>query len=388
MTPLARKNISSKTSSFNQTHELAGIEILRFVCALVILILHYQHFVFIGEYDTSAALPIRPTLPFYESLQYAYEEGFWAVDVFWVISGFIFYWRYARPVFDRRVGLVEFATRRFSRLYPLHIVTLIAVALLQSLYLWSHGQYFISGGNNAPAFIEQLFFASNWFKWQTYTFNGPIWSISVEILVYFVFFWVVRAIGPMPTIALTVSGFSWILYLADFSFIPLSKNVFGCAVLFFAGGLAQSLSERRPALVLALCVGLLTGLLLVLDLVHIRFSVIVVLAICFVLVFVRLGEMKYCSFLRCFAFLGNATYSSYLIHFPIQLGVVYVIDALGYSRDIFLNRTAFVAYFVSVVAISLGVYHLFELPAQKWIRSLASHLAAKRISSHAEKQIR
>jgi peptidoglycan/LPS O-acetylase OafA/YrhL len=98
--------------------------------------------------------------------------------------------------------------------------------------------------------------------------------------------------------------------------------------------------------------------------------------------------MKYGSFLRRFAFLGNATYSSYLIHFPIQLGMVVIIDALGYSRDIFLNQTAFVAYLVSVVIISLGVYHLFELPAQKWVRDLASHLAEKRISSRAEKQIR
>jgi peptidoglycan/LPS O-acetylase OafA/YrhL len=386
MTLLARKNISSKTPGFSQTHELSGIEILRFICALVILIWHYHHFMFVGEYDDAVGLAIRPALPFYEPLRYAYDGGFWAVDVFWVISGFIFYWRYAKPIFNRRVGPVEFATRRFSRLYPLHIATLTIVALLQGFYFYLHGQYLIFGGNNVQAFGEQLLFASNWFKWQTYTFNGPIWSISVEILVYFVFFWIVRVIGPTPTVALTVGGFSWILYLSDFSFVPLSKNVFGCAVLFFAGGLAHWLSERRSALGLVLCAGLSTGLLLVLDLVHIRFSVIAILAMCFVLVFVRLGEMKYGSFLRRFAFLGNATYSSYLVHFPIQLGMVSVIDALGYSRDIFLNRIVFVAYIASVVAISLGVYQLFELPAQKWIRGLASHLAVKWIPSHTQKR--
>jgi hypothetical protein len=66
-------------------------------------------------------------------------------------------------------------------LYPLHIVTLIIVAPLQYIYLQTHGQYFIFS-ESASSFIAQLF-ASSWFNWRTASFNGPIWSISVEILV-------------------------------------------------------------------------------------------------------------------------------------------------------------------------------------------------------------
>ena len=59
----------------------------------------------------------------------------------------MFYWTYARSIFERRTRFNEFVSRRFSRLYPLHIVTLVAA--LQFLYFHSHGQSFIYGPDNA-----------------------------------------------------------------------------------------------------------------------------------------------------------------------------------------------------------------------------------------------
>jgi hypothetical protein len=41
---------------------------------------------------------------------------------------------------------------------------------------------------------------------------------------------------------------------------------------------------------------------------------------------------------------GDLTYASYLLHFPIQLVTVLVIDALGLNRDLFLAPSALVAF--------------------------------------------
>jgi hypothetical protein len=95
---------SIKTSAPGQTQELAGIEVLRFLSALAILIWHYHQFFFVGEVDGTQAISLRPEQPFYRPLQFAYEGGFWAVEVFWGISGFILYWTYARPIADRAIG--------------------------------------------------------------------------------------------------------------------------------------------------------------------------------------------------------------------------------------------------------------------------------------------
>jgi peptidoglycan/LPS O-acetylase OafA/YrhL len=363
---------SVKTSAPGQTQELAGIEVLRFLSALAILIWHYHQFFFVGEVDGAQAISLRPEQPFYGPLQFAYEGGFWAVQVFWGISGFIFYWTYAQPIADRGIGLLEFAIRRFSRLYPLHIATLTIVAVLQYCYFRSHGQYFIYRDNSVSAFIEHLLFASNWIKTQTLSFDAPVWSVSVEILVYFGFFAVVRAVGPAPATALAVCGLSWVLDHVNFNYIiPVNSAVLKCALLFFAGGFALWLSRQRQGLLPSLSILAMTVALLASGLIHVDSGVILVLTVCSVVVFARLGELKTGLVLKRLAFLGNATYSSYLLHFPIQLGMVLIVDALGYSRSIFLMPVMFVTYLSLVIGTSLAVYRVFERPAQRWIRGLA-----------------
>jgi len=351
-------------ASGKRDNELRGIEILRFLCAFSILLLHYQNFLFVGNYDGSQAFK----LPLYWLLKYPYTAGSWAVQFFWVISGFIFYWKYAQSIFERRVGIAEFSTRRFSRLYPLHVVSLILVALLQWIYFRSHGQNFIYGENNINAFFAQIFFASNWFYWQGFSFNGPIWSVSVEILVYFTFFWTVWIFGAKTIVAAALSGVSLILMRSGRFHFVFSEAIFECAFLFFAGGVAQWLSQRRFALLLAACAGVSTVILLKARIVYLDFRTVSLLAISSVMLFAKVGEMNSGMVLRSFSFLGNATYSSYLIHFPIQLIAVIVVDALGYSRLIFSHPLVLATYLAIVIGISLGVYHLFELPAQNWIR--------------------
>jgi peptidoglycan/LPS O-acetylase OafA/YrhL len=357
----------SKTSAFNHKHELAGIEILRFLCAVAVLIWHYQHFFFLGEFDNTQA-QFRPVQPFYGLLQLLYERGYLAVSIFWGISGFIFYWRYAHQIFHRRVGLFEFAIRRFSRLYPLHITTLMIVALLQYLYFRSHEQYFIYANNSSLAFIEQLFLASNWFKGHALSFNGPIWSVSVEILVYFAFFAIVRIIGPSPGAAVAVCVLSVAVGHAKFAFVPFEDTLLQCAVFFFAGGLAQWLSRQRLGLLFCLCVGAPMGALLYLGRIPDHYSFIAILIACSIAIFARIGESKLGSVLKPLMFLGNATYSSYLVHFPIQLGLVIIVDRMGYNRAIFFTPIMFIMYMTLVIGISITIFNVFELPAQTWIR--------------------
>jgi peptidoglycan/LPS O-acetylase OafA/YrhL len=366
----AAESDSSKQPRFSQAHELAGIEVLRFLCALAILICHYQHFFFVGAPDDTQVLAIRPMFPAYWLLRYLYEHGWYAVQVFWCISGFIFYWRYAHQISDCRVGIGEFVTRRFSRLYPLHFVTLLLVAALQYLYFRSHGQNFIHLDNSAGAFFTQLLFASNWFTWQGGSFNGSIWSISVEILVYFGFFYIVRALGANPIVAAVVSGAGLLLFYSSFSLFHM-KNVCECAVLFFAGGAIQFLTKQRLALLISVFLGTVMIVLLAADVIGLNLGVMVILDVCLVVSFARFGEMKCGSVFKHIAFLGNATYSSYLVHFPIQLGMVMALDYMGFSRTVFFSDIALVTYLGLVISISLVVYYLFESPAQDWLRSRA-----------------
>jgi peptidoglycan/LPS O-acetylase OafA/YrhL len=353
-----------------QGYEVAGVEVLRFICAFAVLLYHYQHFLFTGAYIDTVAASTRDTFPMYALFRPFYEYGWAAVQVFWVISGFIFYRQYADLVNKGRVGFLDFAIRRFSRLYPLHFVTLLLAALGQLIYFISHGETFIYSDNSGVAFTYQLFLASNWFRWEHHSFNEPIWSVSVEILIYFAFFGVMRTLRPNAFVALLALGISGLLHISHLSGI-LSPSVLSCGVCFFAGGAVQKLCEHRFALWFAGCIGVVTLVLLVLHIYDLNFKSFLILAVSTVAFFSLLDETRAGSVMRRFSFLGNATYSSYLLHFPLQLFIVILLDGLGLSRSVFFHPIALFAYLAAVIAISLVVHGLFERPVQDWIRNVS-----------------
>jgi peptidoglycan/LPS O-acetylase OafA/YrhL len=350
-----------------QDHELAGIEILRFVCAFGVLIWHYQHFFFVGAWDPASGALLRPTLPFYRLLSVFYENGWLAVPFFWVISGFIFYWHYSEPVRGRAVKFSDFLARRFSRLYPLHFVTLIIVAVGQYIYYVSHQTTFIYLRNKPIWFTSQLLFASNWFTRQPLTFNGPIWSVSIEILIYLSFFVIARTFRPHVLVAACVAA-AFAVCL-NFLHTFINPDVFSCGMFFFAGGVAQRLSTHPAALPIAGCA--VVAILTALTFGHygLNVAILLLLATSSVTVFTRLGEIVFGVPFRHFAFFGNATYSTYLLHFPLQLLIVIVVDAIGWERSIFYNPIIFLAFLTLVVGLSLVVYRYFEMPAQNFIRA-------------------
>jgi peptidoglycan/LPS O-acetylase OafA/YrhL len=216
-------------------------------------------------------------------------------------------------------------------------------------------------------FVAQLFFAFNWFYWQTQSFNGPIWSISTEILVYIAFFYTMRFFGGSLFVAMGALSIAMLLLHKHLNFI-FDPHVLECAIYFFAGGIVQRLSKYRLTLPLAVLISVSIGTAAASSFIDLRFSILVALSACLVLILAQLGESLLQPICRPLAFLGNATYSSYLLHFPIQLALVCIIDAMGLSRAIFYQPSVFVCYLILVVGLSLVVYHRFELPAQIALR--------------------
>jgi len=65
--------------------------------------------------------------------------------------------------------------------------------------------------------------------------------------------------------------------------------------------------------------------------------------------------------------LGNLTYSSYLVHFPIQLMIVSWYSYRHMSIP-FYDARFFFAYLTAVLVAAFLTYRLFELPMQNLIR--------------------
>jgi len=343
--------------------QFAGLEIARFLCALAVMFWHYQHF-FTQGVGNGVELPPDQvvTFPFYRIFSFFYDNGHFAVPIFWMISGFIFFWKYSAAINDGRVSAYRFFVLRFSRLYPLHFATLVIVAILQITYIGTHGTSFIYANTDAFHFVLQLAFASNWLNEFPETFNGPIWSVSIEVLVYAFFLALVSFVRPSLILCVVVA----VAAKAASHFWP--QNVFECAQYFFIGGIVQfvagKLSHRMKqavfgACVLGLCLSIAT---------HFKFGSIVGFSFFVVTSFALLDEivsLRRSSVVR----VGDLTYASYLLHFPVQLAVVLAIDALGFSRNLFLAPAALIAFILGTFGLAWIVFQAFEMPAQDALRA-------------------
>jgi peptidoglycan/LPS O-acetylase OafA/YrhL len=351
-------------------NKLLGLEALRFLAAFAVLIWHYQHFAYVADQPVGL---IKDQLPLYDLLQPLYQFGKYGVWLFWCISGFIFFWKYRDVIADRSMRGWTFLTFRFSRLYPLHFVTLLIVAVLQSIYFRMHGYFFVYQQNDVRHFLLQLFMASDWVTQTGDSFNGPIWSISVEILVYIFFFLVLRFITKSIWLNVVIVVLS----------LNMSGQVFCCLGFFYAGGLA---AIARKSLTSARFAGAIE---------RAAWSVVVIVPASVWLLDLQTWLVDWILILTCMPTLlfclsrkialpapvhklleagGNMTYSSYLLHFPIQLLI-----ALGFSMSgspiPFYDGWFFAAFVTATLLAAYLTYRYFEAPARALLRS---HLLLER----------
>ncbi len=186
-------------------------------------------------------------------LAWAQEWGWTFVDLFFVLSGYVFAHVYLeRWVLNTRRDLADFAVARIARLYPLHLVMLLLVAL-----------FTFGRPDNGP-----LNFAANLVMLQAFirpfaeSFNGPSWSLSVEAFCYVLFAFGALA-GRRVLIAMTVGMVAlnaWRLGWLGLPGGPYVSDVVPRGFLgFFVGqGLWHLRGQlaRVPSLILALAIEL------------------------------------------------------------------------------------------------------------------------------------
>lgn len=181
----------SDSTVVNIPKHLHSLDALRGLAALTVVLWHWQHF-FFYTIDIKAKNFDPSFQPFYFLFKPFYLDAWRAVDLFFCLSGFIFFWLYAEKIKQRKTSLKEFFILRLSRLYPLHIATFLFVAIAQQFMVQRYGSILVYPHNDFFHFNLHLFFASHWGFEQGDSFNGPAWSVSVEILLYAIFFLICR----------------------------------------------------------------------------------------------------------------------------------------------------------------------------------------------------
>jgi peptidoglycan/LPS O-acetylase OafA/YrhL len=374
---------------------LYALDTLRGFAALSIVIWHWQHFFAIS--GTWQAGWQKSAEPFYLFLKPLYDEGWAAVDLFFALSGFIFFWLYSEAIGEGRMGAGRFAWLRFSRLYPLHLVTLLAVAAMQFFFERATGNYFIFDTNDAKHFATSLIFAQQWLPpTLEQSFNGPAWSVSIEVLLYGVFFVFCRLGLRGPRMALGVALVAIpLLWWNEF----IARGLMG----FFIGGAVFHFSRRiearrdapriaKRSIVLALGLWAIVWIEAYFGPLHSAFYwlsghisdeagrlyiggsrnlfllLFVFIVVPSTILSLSLHEQVLGGAWRRFAFVGDISYSTYMLHFPMQLALALVAVHFALTPAVFENPLALILFYVALIGLGGLSFHYFERPMQNFLR--------------------
>ena len=347
---------------------LRSLDVARGFAALAVVLWHWQHFFMDVNpltLDKAAAVFSATSQPFYGWFRGFYNHGYQAVTFFFVLSGFVFFWLYSDSISQRRCSFQKFAVLRLARLYPLHLATLLIVALLQ-WYCRAHGgSDFAYSFNDAYHFGLHLTGVSYWGFESGYSYNAPTWSVSLELGLYAVFFLAAFMGQTTWRKTLAIAGIAILLER-----LHLGGRWAEPVAAFFLGGLTyygstQYLKQRTArtdvilyVITLAVWVGFaMTGK-------FIFRTPVFPLTITTLIV----TEMRFSKLFRPFSWIGDITYSTYLLHFPLQLVFVIAAIELGLDSAVFYKPVTLIVYFAMLIPVSWLTFHYFERPMQTWVR--------------------
>jgi peptidoglycan/LPS O-acetylase OafA/YrhL len=362
-------------------HHLHSLDIARGVAALAVVLWHWQHFFFVG---TQLSAEFRPSrLPLYGALRVFYEHGSLAVSLFFSLSGFVFFWLYADDIAKGTLSLRRFFLQRLSRLYPLHLATLLIVAAIQPLYHSLTDAAYVYLHNDIHHFVLNALMLSMLGQDNGMSFNGPSWSVSVEMLLYAIFFLFCSAVRPRLA---TIVGMALTGVFAVGYFRPTIGRSVGS---FFLGGcvtiayayLSGHASRGVVTKGIVVSVSLMWLLLLIRvslpDAIPLLSSIdsagetIMFIAFPLTILALTLAESMHPDAFRRLASatrLGPLSYSVYLIHFPLQLLIALVVTKLSIPADVFYSPLALLAFLALLVGLGLLSHYRFEMPVQRWLR--------------------
>lgn len=368
-------------SESNSSIRLTPLDGLRGLASLIIVILHYRNL------NDKWNETIINTNPFWDQLILVYKFGWIGVEFFFVLSGFIFFWKYGEMISEKSITLTNFAILRLTRLYPLHLATLVLVAFLQYLVWSKSGITFIYGNNDFYHLILQLTFLNYGWVEVGHSFNAPAWSIALEMGMYFLFYAACFGRKNRPLIAL---GLMMLFLQVNIrgpipNFPMLNEPFTRVGYCFFMGGLLHFLYTKvknAPKLmeyfgfasligtvIILYCIqSYVVGTVAMAALVGPRFNNVITLGVFPMLITCALfwGPASKLLSTAPLRILGDISYSMYLIHFPIQIGIHYY--TLQSGPVDFKEKSVFWTYIAIVLGAAYLSHFYFEKPAMKWLR--------------------
>lgn len=357
--------------------QLASLTPLRGVAALWVVLFHFCWYF-------PAVHPERYTGAVY--------KGYLAVDMFFMLSGFVITHVYQEG-FARRVtgsSYRNFLAARVARLYPLHITVLllfVATAIAERAATYALRGSFepipLVGERSLSGFFANLLMLQGLWA-RELNWNDPAWSISVEFLAYLLFpllFPLSRRIGPVGKSAiggLLAAVLGWLAYRTGDYFNQWNGAyaIVRCLPEFIIGSLLYSAYQSRAyASILSHDTTFAAVLLLLGALLHFAAPDLGIIALFPLLILTAvLNRGQFARLLNSapLVWLGTISYSLYLLHWFVLFVTMEIARLLPGTDLANLSLTGSLLSMATLIASSLALatltYTFIEVAGRRWLR--------------------
>lgn len=361
--------VTQVRGSASKGEEFAGIQCLRFVAAMLVVLTHST---FYASERLNGKFPL-------------FYIGAVGVDLFFVISGFVMYISSARLAAKDR-GWIEFLERRFIRIIPLYwlVTTIKVAALILAPSLEMHSSFDL-----LYIIKSYLFIPARSSSGDIAPLVGVGWTLIFEMFFYAIFAFALA----------TKSKFSWVLFgtvglcivasVFRTSNWPIWTFYLDPQLFEFIAGAAIAkwgVTRRIPVPVAIGCLAVgaialfnmpiaMHGSLLMIPMQGIPAALIV-------FGLVAIEPLVAGRWPRWLVYAGGASYSLYLIHPMISPAAPQILARLGIHSGVLSTIASIIIALIGMMV----VYTLFERPTTNWLKGLLkrSKPAAARSSANAK----
>jgi len=350
-------------------HKIYYLESLRGIAALTVALFHFR----------SSSNSVLISNPFV-------QNGWVMVDFFFVLSGFVIAYNYLEKIKTIK-NLFNFQIRRFLRLYPLHLLTLLMMVGLECLQyikefmLNDIGKEAAFTNNGLIAFTNNFFLTHAFFE-DKLTFNNPSWSISTEFFTYFLFGLLILIIKNIRLLLLI----SLIIILSSSYFIFEDLNVtnklsiFRCVHSFFLGFLAFYIFNLKIVHINNLTVYFIF-ILTISAVCFLKLIPSVLLPSIFFILITTLvcskdNIIKKILNYKILIFLGKVSYGIYMIHYFIWVTIEQILRLFltinpndEYMLNPFFGTLILIIGLSIIIFLSNLLFNKIEMPFNKYKRN-------------------
>ena len=347
------------------------IKILTWFSALIIVLFHYALWFNLNSYEENK---------FIDYLVKRKEFGANFVYLYWCITGYIFI---AFNFLNKKIDLKTYLINIFAKYYPLHILTLIVVLIIQSLNLNIYGKTQFGYANDLYHFTLHLFFASDWGLHINQSFNAPVWFMSILIPILGYFYLTFRILIKFKVFfSIFTMLFFYYIYPIIFGYQKSIFNFQACFFYFYLGISIFYISKLKKitkkifqlSSIIFITISLFAlnynniynkNILLSYSINYIPSTVLLFSSLIFLC---QDYYIKTSYTVKLLSRLMNTSYSIYLWHFPLQLTFIMIFKILNFNIDLFKDLSLFIIFFIILFLISLFSLKKFELPFENLIK--------------------